>query len=756
MKLVPPALRVRLAAGEPAYGLLDRLALRHGATSSVVFLHQLPRLSTAPSVFLSWVRAGWATNEVASLARISPDRLADSTFVRGNYKVPNSRADLRLRKGLWNGSGRVCPACVGEDLKTRPGPEACRPYRRLWWDHAFIRTCPKHVIPLLAKCPGCGNALGAATVSPRHCHCGFDVMEHSPIRLPGAEVEADAYLISRIMGTAMPGHPLLDSMSLDVAASSFIKVGAAAVWGAKPPTMKVVSQGELVTVACKGYEALRGDGAGLTPILDRLAAARTGVSVPKTSSYYGRLHEWLSITSDTSLDGIRDIVARHAAFTFPRSSLAGLYGRNDLPWERITFGAAARLWGLQDRAALNVARLAGVCMSRQKRMEEITRAECEAVQEWLSSHVNSEGAKALLGVSDKVFYRLLSTGLIERLSTSPSKTYSYYNRKALGDLVSCAGRSAPALDGCPPGCVTVVKASRPFQSTADLIRALLDERIKPVGALASKTGLAAIVVRSTDASDIASNADHGMISGVEAAAMLGMSTTETITKAIAHGLLSAAPGTKAKKAGRQLSRADVVQFDKDYVLENRLRKDFGLSKQKANSILRAAGVVPIFRGQSRGTLYVRAEAEPVLQKCVDGVEGVPCLVAPLVGRDADPSGPAARSVRRTYTAEFRAEAVLRLNRSGEGLVKVAGELGVGISVLCRWRRRQALAGSAEALAVLSAERLSARLARNARRRLAGAAEVTRKAATVASWRVQVHPTDINKPSSSKDDPGERH
>ena len=339
---------------------------------------------------------------------------------------------------------------------------------------------------------------------------------------------------------------------------------------------------------------------------------------------------------------------------------------------------------------MNVSRLAGVEVPRKARMVEITLAECERVREWLADHVLLEEAMELLGVRYKLFQSLLEAGLFLRLNSSPESTRGYYSRNVIVDLLKRVRRGASTVEACPSGCASVVDASRPFYSVADIVQALLDGRLDPVGVLASRAGLAAIVVRSSDVVDVATQAAGGMISGVEAALMLGMSSTVTITKAIEYNLLSATyPGARTKKAGRLLRLAEVVQFDRDYVMGKALLKGrLGVSRQKLESFLRAAGVIPVFRGEARGTLYVRSEAERALEQLITDSFGRsgPRLPSPSM-RDANGAKPAARQMRRTFTPEFRAAAVEHLTRSNEGVRRAALDLGITVGQLYRWRNK---------------------------------------------------------------------
>src|SRR5215217_7918966 len=76
-----------------------------------------------------------------------------------------------------------------------------------------------------------------------------------------------------------------------------------------------------------------------------------------------------------------------------------------------------------------------------------------------------------------------------------------------------------------------------------------------------------------------------------------------------------------------------------------------------------------------------------------GLEGLLTNQAPQEGRMA------ARRTRRSFTREFKVQAVKRLLDGGKGLSEVATELGIGTGQLSQWRTEHLAAGSAEALAV---------------------------------------------------------
>ena len=91
---------------------------------------------------------------------------------------------------------------------------------------------------------------------------------------------------------------------------------------------------------------------------------------------------------------------------------------------------------------------------------------------------------------------------------------------------------------------------------------------------------------------------------------------------------------------------------------------------------------------------------------------------------------AERQTRRSFTREFKAQAVKRLLEGGRGLSEVATELGIGTGQLGQWRTEHpaAAAGSAEALATRGAEQAEVQRPRREVKRLEEEVEILREAA----------------------------
>src|ERR687886_815551 len=84
--------------------------------------------------------------------------------------------------------------------------------------------------------------------------------------------------------------------------------------------------------------------------------------------------------------------------------------------------------------------------------------------------------------------------------------------------------------------------------------------------------------------------------------------------------------------------------------------------------------------------------------------------------------------RRRFTAEYKAEAVKRLEESGKPLQAVADELGGHANRLRGWRNEHLAAGSAEALARQKAEAAELARLRRGVKRLEQEDEILKRAA----------------------------
>jgi len=226
-------LRVRFASFEPAYGLLGRLAVRHGYSTSREFASEI---SLGIRNFVHDVENGRCLAELALLTGIPEAVIRASTryvdesgamFIGG--ELLHARDDHKASSA----AGRVCPDCLRADLDEREGSMACRPHRRVWWDLTAVTACPIHGALLIGTCRACGGRLSRELASPRYCRCGCDLSELCSVALEPSDLAADRYLVGRLGGVERSTHALLDSMPLHIAALAMIRIGRASLVGAR-------------------------------------------------------------------------------------------------------------------------------------------------------------------------------------------------------------------------------------------------------------------------------------------------------------------------------------------------------------------------------------------------------------------------------------------------------------------------------------------------------------------------------------------
>ena len=97
---------------------------------------------------------------------------------------------------------------------------------------------------------------------------------------------------------------------------------------------------------------------------------------------------------------------------------------------------------------------------------------------------------------------------------------------------------------------------------------------------------------------------------------------------------------------------------------------------------------------------------------------------------------AEKRTRRSFTREFKAQAVKWLLDGGRGLSEVATELGLSTGQLSTWRSEHLAAGSAEALALRKAEEAETQRLKRENKRLEEENLILRKAAAVFARGVQ--------------------
>lgn len=624
-------LRVRPRQGEPAYGLLNRLTLRHGLNSVRALIGEIP---FAPRAFENEVLHGHALRELSILCGIDVEAIRHSTLVgsAGGKDRFGSDGVYRYGQRRLRSYGRVCCSCLRADLVSSEGPTELRPYRRFWWDARIVDACPPHRELLLATCTACGAVLLTIALSPRFCTCGHDLATIAQPQLCMEDTAASVYLVGRLRGEVVHRAGLLDTLEVHVASLAMLHVGEAALLTSPSPLPEAwrLSPSERCRSASAGLRALLDWPAGFHAVLDRLVA-RPPCALHGTATLYDPLRPWLRKgTTSAELDPLRAAIAEHAALRFPRRLDTGLInaavaaGRS-----RVTVGWTARqlrtdaLSVVKAMAALEIEgrqpadRPTGQRLSRR---HSITTPEFENVRQWITSRIERQEAEKLLGVSGLTFNRLVEDGLLEPSEQRRGRVRQFFRRDQVEELISRAVRDAPVIRAIPDGCRDVVSAARHTHHLGKWLRALHDGAVQAVGTYSGADGLRGLIVRMKDSRRLKDSLEaRDDLSFTDAARFLRIKSSGAISRAVACGLLHPSSHEGSSVQNRCLvGKGALRDFSARYVTVAELMRTFSRCDGRAvlaipiiQSLTRAS-VAPLFSGGWDGSLFDRAKAEAAL------------------------------------------------------------------------------------------------------------------------------------------------
>jgi TniQ len=225
-------LRVRTIVGEPAHGLLLRLATRHQEADTSAFAREL-------GLKIQRVLAGHDAELLGSLAGVDEYLLSHwtpriatrsrSVWLAGQELLLN---DWSIRRRRW------CPHCFVADREAAKGlglPVRYAAWHRAIWDVQSMSACPVHSVVLRGVCPRCTAAQDWRGPALDRCSCSSDLALGEGSR---ADSRASAYIGGRLGLTGAP-VPLLDALSLRESIWTIEALGRAAVWGYQPARQRL-------------------------------------------------------------------------------------------------------------------------------------------------------------------------------------------------------------------------------------------------------------------------------------------------------------------------------------------------------------------------------------------------------------------------------------------------------------------------------------------------------------------------------------
>jgi hypothetical protein len=618
----PLPLRVRPRSEEPAYGLLNRLAVRHNCESAYDLATQFFGYHKN---FTQAVGCGRSLAELARVSGIPEKAIRNSTMLvdKNEHVVLGGRIISKTGTISSTASfGRVCSECLRDDIESGQGPIECRPWRRTWWDIAGISSCPNHKAALLEGCPSCGMTFRRTTLSPRYCECGYDLVEHTPEQLNGSETKADRYLLGRLGYLRQIPNNFLDLFVIDDAATIMLHLGRAKMWGRKPPSLvrhNKMSISARARAASTGLQVCDRWPTGFTALLDELASLPTGKKVGLIS-FYGQLYRWLYLGEATAYEPLREVLQQHAARNVPMTSTAVVFRQpvNESEW--ITLGAAGKIYGLSvERMGSIAIRTGALDGGPLVRSRVISRKDAEEIGEKLQYCVETQEACSILGVNEDMFKRLVKSGTVCRVWQNISTNRNFFDKRELEKLVRHLQGDVAEITKCPDGCADIISAAHLSGRKTELVLdALRNRQISPVGRLSGRFGLSAIVVRFQELYQFGPKEDKTSLCITDASRALHLLDVRSLTVLVKAGIIKATRAQGRRKIEIRIDREEISRFNNTFVtaagLSNMLNGS--VTSKRVTKILTKLQIVPVFARPRCVWIFSRKQAEQALASLI--------------------------------------------------------------------------------------------------------------------------------------------
>lgn len=605
VRIVKLPLRVRLRKDEPAYSFINRLAIRHQACSAGDFLDQLPFDARSEQVF-SEIVAGKMLEEVATIGGLNVELLSRSTLRLSPINIISLDNDMVInKKDTARSIGRVCVACLREDLESNDVSEALRPHRRFWWDLAAVDFCPYHATALTKCCPKCSKDLTRKAISPRYCRCGYDLTRTKSKSVCVDDVGADSYFVKRLTGVRSTPNPVLDKMTLRQARNVVLQFGLC-IHGFRAEKFAQLDPYTRAIGATSGFSSISDIPVVLTNTLDRLVNNRDHTSRGH-KSIYGRMWQWLQIQVHPALDTLKKAVNEHWSKFLSARAIAAELALKPRTLEMNLHSAAEKLQ-LRHSSAVSLAASLGIKISKLGTTYASIPAESFPLfKSWAEKFISFEAARRLLGISRKTLIKLIIAGYVEHM-IAPTGARLYVSKISISGLINISKSKLSILVESSDKCLLPATPLDGDRSDKKSISAFSREGLVLIERLKASRELSQNMSNQNEL-----NLYHKTISGTDCARQLKISASH-IRDAIANRILPVIVGRENATLARCMIEVDALQqFNAKYACGVNLAREFKLNPIQIPFLLRRSKIFPINCAKSRYRWYKRDEAELALR-----------------------------------------------------------------------------------------------------------------------------------------------
>jgi hypothetical protein len=556
-----------------------------------------------------------ATAKIAGLGGVDTAALAAYAFVRGEKHAYEHRGQQFVRSTLRRRRIHVCPACLLNDIRSQPKLDpnlAC--YNRAAWIIDVIKTCPTHSIGLTEitadETPGSLHDF-AHLIVPALPHLAR-LAKEAPPQSPNA---LETYVMARLDGARRV--PYLDSLELHVVILTSEMIGAVAQFG-RTVSLTRLTDNDWWLAGGAGFDITSAGPTSICEFLTKLQRTyrygHGGQVGPQ--ALYGRFFTWLAFgVEHSAYNPIRSLVGRHIRDTLPLGPADGWFG---VP---ITTRRLHSIRTLSVETGLHFKRLRKLLLAAniidRDQMALMDKAIVFDAKRAAAMVAKAEGALALpaagryLNAPRVQIHLLAENNFIKPCVLAAN--FSANDRFAISELDEFLRRllvDAHPVKRLMPGRASIpLTAKRACCSAADIVRLIIDKKLKWVGRHPGIEGYLSVLVDINEIRIKVRGADHGGLTPRQTASTLE-TTDKVVVALIATGDLPSSTVTNPINRCPQVvvSPEEVAGFKKKYISLFALAKERRKHIKTLKNELDAAGIKPAFDQEEIGaTFYLRRD-----------------------------------------------------------------------------------------------------------------------------------------------------
>lgn len=594
------ALRVPAAPDEPSYGLIARLAWRHGRFDVRGF-------ASSCGLPLRSLLAGNCVSALASAALVDGDALRLSTPVHDiRRRLVKLRGETLRTIDHSVASRRWCPGCLSDDLHASASASAsgvAMARHCFWWDVAAIETCPRHGCRIEDTCARCGARANWDHAPLHACRCGAKLYGEGRTQPVGS---FSRYLHDRLLGVPRQASPNVDDLAVAELIPLARRLGLVerADWHARWPDAGNEADGDLRDA---GLACLEGWPHSFQAVLDRKAVReRSGKRSGGMLATYGWVYEqFVSTYPDGPVgDRLRSELRRHAVANGVMADGEAMLGKEVA--RGVTLVGASKAIG-SDVARTKSLLVAAGRMPRGSRRGVSSTVDPAAVAALASDRRRRIGvatAAQRLGIGRPQVRSLVASGVLDGCLLGEANGKKVLDGERLDGFVERILRDVvEAEEGS--GLVRLAGATRSARTdTTALVAELAAGRLRPAARLPGKRGLGACLLRESDLVPRAAE-DTGTLNLQQFAGSIGMHP-EAVSTMLREGMIS------ARRAGASwtIPRSEVARFEERFVTGAKLAAHQELAPRALINRLARVGVHPVIGPPAcRQVVYLRGAGE---------------------------------------------------------------------------------------------------------------------------------------------------